>query len=104
MSETVRFEGFEWDADKEQDNFRKHGIKFIEAARVFADPNRFLDFDAKHSSHEERWLCVGMVDDRVMTVRYTLRGSRIRIIGAGYWRKKRKHYEKKTQQERFGWL
>lgn len=40
-----------------------------------------------------RLFCVGMVDGRVMTVRFTYREGRIRIIGAGYWRKGRRAYE-----------
>jgi len=31
-----------------------------------------------------------------MTVRFTYRDKLIRIIGAGYWRKRKKTYEQKT--------
>lgn len=37
---------------------------------------------------------IGLVDAEVMIVRFTYRGNIIRIIGAGYWRKGRKIYEK----------
>jgi hypothetical protein len=33
------------------------------------------------------------VGDRIMTVRFTYRKHRIRITGAGYWRKGREVYE-----------
>ena len=36
------------------------------------------------------------VDDGVLTVRFTYRRKKIRIYGAGYWRKGRKIYERKT--------
>jgi uncharacterized DUF497 family protein len=29
---------FEWDGQKADHNFRKHGIQFVDAARVFDDP------------------------------------------------------------------
>jgi len=35
----------------------------------------------------------GKVDDEIMTVRFTYRAEKIRIIGAGYWRKGKKIYE-----------
>ncbi len=37
--------------------------------------------------------CFGIVEGNVLTVRFTWRAGRIRIIGAGYWRKGRKAYE-----------
>ncbi|MDD5422490.1 MAG: BrnT family toxin, partial [Candidatus Omnitrophica bacterium] len=33
-------------------------------------------------------------NNKIVTVRFTRRGNKIRIIGAGYWRKGRKYYEK----------
>ena len=48
--------------------------------------------DEKHSQSEVRFFCFGMVNGRVLTVRFTVRDS-IRIIGAAYWRQGRKIYE-----------
>ena len=31
---------FEWDDDKDAANFRKHGIRFRTAAKVFYDPDK----------------------------------------------------------------
>jgi uncharacterized DUF497 family protein len=53
--------------------------------------------DEKHSADEERTFCLGIVNGRVATVRFTMRGDRIRIIGAGYWRKGKKYYEEKNR-------
>ena len=36
------------------------------------------------------------VAEGVLTVRFTYRDSKIRIIGAGYWRKGKKIYEKEN--------
>ena len=84
---------FEWDEDKNFANIEKHGVSFEEAMHVFLDPKRKIRLNAKHSAIEMRYYCLGMVSDRILTVRFIIRGSRIRIIGAGYWREGRKLYE-----------
>lgn len=52
--------------------------------------------DEAYSAAEPRWFCLGIVNGRVMTVRFTLRRNNIRIIGAGYWRKGRDVYEREN--------
>lgn len=85
---------FEWDADKAASNLIKHKVSLEDAVLAFADQNRVITQDIQHSSTAEtRYFCYGMVDGRVMTVRFTIRDGNIRIIGAGYWRKGRKTYE-----------
>ena len=86
--------GFTWDLLKELANIRKHGVDFTTASKAFFDPKRKIYTDAKHSREEERSFCMGKIDGRILTVRFVYRGKRIRIIGAGYWRKGRKYYEK----------
>ena len=87
---------FEWDDAKDRSNQIKHGVTFESAQRAFLDPRRVLVPDLSHSSDEQRYFCFGRVDDEVMTVRFTWRAQRIRIIGAGYWRAGRKVYEQET--------
>ena len=84
---------FVWDVKKELSNLRKHKVSFIEAARAFGDPKRKIFTDARHSEKEERYFCIGKVGDRVLTVRFTYRHGKIRIIGAGHWRKGVRYYE-----------
>jgi uncharacterized DUF497 family protein len=85
----IRLE-FEWDDDKDIQNQQKHGVAFPDARRAFVDPKRMIYEDTDHSTRAEtRYYRVGMVDNRVMTVRFTVRNRRIRIFGAGYWRKER---------------
>lgn len=84
---------FEWDEDKNLANIEKHGISFEEAKKAFLDTKRKIRLNKKHSAVEMRYYCLGMVDDRVSTVRFIIRGSKVRIIGAGYWREGRKIYE-----------
>lgn len=86
-------EFFDWDPAKDQENRRKHGVGFSKAQLAFLDPRRVIADDIGHSGGEQRFFCFGVVGDRVMTVRFTLRGGFVRIFGAGYWRKGRKGYE-----------
>ncbi|MGB4520668.1 MAG: BrnT family toxin [Candidatus Omnitrophota bacterium] len=44
---------------------------------------------------EERFFCIGKVEGKILTVRFIYRGGKIRIFGAGYWRKGERYYEKK---------
>ena len=72
---------FEWDADKAALNLKKHGVRFETAARVFGDQNRIELYDAGHSTDEDRYNTIGMVDN-ILFVVYTERRNRIRLISA----------------------
>jgi len=87
---------FEWDDDKARANQKKHGVLFETAQHAFFDEKRIIAHDEKHSADENRWFCIGRVKDDVVTVRFTIRGSSIRIIGAGIWTKWTKYYEKEN--------
>ncbi len=91
---------FDWDPEKDAANQRKHGISFSRAQYAFADPHRVIARDLTHSEVEERFYCFGEVDGGVLTVRFTYRGSVIRIIGAGYWRRGKTIYEHENQVHR----
>ncbi len=85
---------FEWDAKKDVENQKKHGIAFAEAQYAFADPKRVVARDLTHSTaKEDRFYCFGKVGSGIVTVRFTYRRNIIRIIGAGYWRKGKRIYE-----------
>lgn len=83
---------FEWDEVKDIVNQQKHGVSFFEAQQAFFDCNRIILDDENHSQDERRYFCLGLVDESVLTVRFTYRGEVIRILGAGYWRKGVKTY------------
>jgi len=92
---------FEWDDSKNDQNKEKHGVSFVDAQYAFADPHRVIIEDLDHGGDDEkRFFCLGKVKGGVMTVRFTDRGGRIRIIGAGYWRKGKKIYEQENQIHR----
>lgn len=92
---------FEWDADKADENLRKHKVSFAEAAESFADPLGFVLSDYKHSKTEERFYWVGKSETgRIITTRFTKRGDNIRIIGAAEWRDFRRLYNEKTKSKK----
>lgn len=88
---------FEWDDKKDKQNQRKHGVSFALAQVAFLDANRVILEDLEHSDDEERYYCLGKVAGGIMTVRFTYRSKKIRIIGAGYWRKGKKIYGKQNK-------
>jgi len=91
---------FEWSGNKNRINIEKHGISFYDAQYAFSDPKRIILEDVKHSTDEQRFFCIGRVNQGIATVRFTLREGKIRIFGAGYWRKGKKLYEEKNQIHR----
>ena len=84
---------FEWDDKKDYLNRVKHGVSFSEAQKAFLDKGRIIAEDLDHSKNEKRYYCFGKVNEGVMTVRFTYRTNKIRLIGAGYWRKGKRIYE-----------
>ncbi len=88
---------FEWDEEKDRENQSKHGISFTLVQLAFFDPYRVIAEDISHSSDEDRYYCMGLVNEGILTVRFTYRDGVIRIYGAGYWRKGRKIYETKNK-------
>jgi uncharacterized DUF497 family protein len=67
------------------------------AQLAFLGEQRVILEDLSHSETEPRFYCIGKVAEGILTVRFTYRGSSIRIIGAGYWRKGKKIYEETRQ-------
>jgi uncharacterized DUF497 family protein len=77
-------ENFEWDDDKAAENLRDHRMSFEQAAFAFNDPFAVEWIDERESYGEERCILLGMTNGQVLTVVYTERSERIRIISA--WR------------------
>ena len=79
---------FEWDANKNESNIRKHGIAFEEASKIFF---RMRLEKRSDRAGEIRYITVGKVNNRIIAVIYAPRGENIRIISA---RKARKNEER----------
>ena len=73
-----------------------HGVDFNFAQRAFKDSYRIIAEDMAHSEEEKRYFCIGKVNGSILMVRFTWRDKRIRIFGAGYWRKGKQIYEKEN--------
>jgi uncharacterized DUF497 family protein len=71
-----------WDAVKEAENARKHGISFPQAMQVFDDWFSITIADREHSEGEERLLTIGMCEDLLMVVSHVDADDTIRIITA----------------------
>ena len=75
---------FEWDDEKEQTNFRKHGIHFRTAAKVFWDPHKLIRVDEEHPE-ELRYDILGMVGKVlfvVCTIKVRENENVVRLISA----------------------
>ena len=65
---------FTWDERKALLNSRKHGVRFEEAATVFADPLARICRDPDHSETEDRCLLVGhSLAGRMLLVVHTVK-------------------------------
>ena len=88
---------FEWDPIKDRENRAKHGVSFSLAQQAFLDRHRVIAEELTHSGAEQRYFCFGHAGGGIMTVRFTWRDGRIRIFGAGYWRKGKSIYEQQNR-------
>ena len=72
----------EFDETKALANLKKHGVSFKEAATALFD-ERALSMEDPYSRGESRCLLIGMSElARLLTVVYTFRRHRIRLISA----------------------
>ena len=89
---------FEWDPEKGDANFQKHGVSFDEASTVFGDPLSLLMPDPDHSADEERYLVLRMsAHQKLLVVAFAERSPNTRLISARRaTRAERKRYEEET--------
>jgi hypothetical protein len=73
---------FEWDEAKAEVNFHKHGVTFEQAAYAFQDSFAVEWIDERVAFEEERVILLGMSRGQILTIVYTDREERIRIISA----------------------
>jgi uncharacterized DUF497 family protein len=73
---------FEWDDNKAATNYAIHGVTFEAARDVFKDPFAIEWLDERVPYGEDRYIVIGMVEDRLLFVAYTVKGDAIRIISA----------------------
>ncbi|BAU50091.1 hypothetical protein SVA_3555 [Sulfurifustis variabilis] len=84
----------EWDPEKAAANFRKHGVRFAEAATVLDDPYAKTTEDNDHD--EPRWITLGSDSTgTALIVVWALAGENIRLISA-----RKASVQEKSQYER----
>jgi uncharacterized protein len=69
---------FEYDPHKSQSNLTKHGIDFVEAQKLWNDPN-LLEIPTR-SQDEPRFVILGKIGNKHWTGVITYRNQTIRII------------------------
>jgi uncharacterized DUF497 family protein len=72
---------FEWDIDKSEETYQRRGFDFEFACRLFEDPH-YREREENRDYGEERVVSYGIIDGIHITVIWTERGSRRRIISA----------------------
>ncbi|RJR47672.1 MAG: BrnT family toxin [Deltaproteobacteria bacterium] len=87
---------FEWDERKRLSNLERHGLDFLDVIEVFEGP--YIIVPSAHKGNEERFLAIGVLEARLVTVVYTIRSGAIRIISF----RRARHEERQRYQELFG--
>lgn len=84
--------GFEWDKGNKNKNKNKHNVEASEAEEAIDNDPVFI-YDALHSQKEERYIALGITDERrFLFVSFTIRKKKIRVISARDQDKKEKTY------------
>jgi uncharacterized protein len=83
---------YEWDDTKLTRNINVHRIDFRDVPQIFEGPHLI---QASAYDAEERFLAIGFLEDREVTVVFTVRDGKRRIISA----RPASRYERKTLHE-----
>jgi uncharacterized DUF497 family protein len=73
------FDGYEWDEQKARSNEGKHKIAFEDAIQIFRSVVHAI---STQEDGEERWIATGQTQGREITVVFTERQGRCRVISA----------------------
>lgn len=90
---------FEWNKGNINKNLKKHNVTDKETEEVFGNKPLKIFKDIKHSEKEQRFVAYGITDfDRSLTIVFTIREEKIRVISARNQNKKeRRIYEEKIK-------
>lgn len=104
----TKLRGFDWNKGNIDKNKEKHGVDSRECEEVFTNQPLAIFEDKKHSQKENRWGALGKTNKgRQLTIYFTVRGEKIRVISTREQGKKDKlayqaitQLSKKATQER----
>lgn len=89
---------FEWNEEKKLKNIEKHGVNFEDAKHVFSSETVTFD-DNRFDYGEDRYITLGLLDNRIMVVTHTQRNSKTRIISMRKANKReQKIYKKRLEK------
>ncbi len=89
----------QWDDAKAIANVERHGVTFEAAREAFKDPFALDWLDESEDYGEDRFAFIGMAENRLLFVAYTMRGESIRMISARLaepFERRRYHEENKV--------
>ena len=88
-------ESFEWDEGNIEKNQGKHSVRWMEAEQVFFN-RPIVVAEAMTKASESRYFALGKTNaGRRLTIVFTIRGSRLRVISARPMsRRERRVYDK----------
>jgi len=91
---------FVWDKGNEDKSKKSHNVEWWECEEVFLNFPLYLFPDIKHSDREERFFAFGRSQgNRLLTIVFTIRQKKIRVISARDMNKKeRKIYHEETSK------
>jgi len=78
----MRDDDFEWDDAKAAANLARHGVSFEAARLAFFDAYAVAREDPRQDYGEDRFILLGMTNNLLLHVAYTMRHESIRIISA----------------------
>ena len=92
---------FAWNKGNIDKNLKKHNVTNKKAEEVFENKPIFIFEDEKHSKSEKRYMLWGVTDQkRKLSIFFTIRNNRVRIISARDMHKKeRGAYEEKIKTD-----
>lgn len=99
MLDLSKMTGFQWDQGNINKNLIKHQVTNQEAEEIFISEPNFVLEDKKHSVKEKRYMIWSVTNqDRKLSVFFTIRRDKIRIISARDMHKsERREYAKKIE-------
>ena len=95
-----RFYGYEWDEAKNTENIRKHkGLPLSDGIKVFWDKARVISEDERFNYGEKRYIAIGKVKGKVLSVCFTRRiflKRRLISVRLASRKERRKYYGKQS--------
>lgn len=98
LPDISQIEGFDWDKGNVEKNWKSHRVSFYECEEIFLRAPIVVP-DIKHSAAEKRYFALGRtVRDRSLTVVFTIRQNKIRVVSARAMSKKEKIFYEDSQK------